>query len=170
MSNSDPHPLLTAWCSGVLHGVHMTPNPQAASLQQLCSRLIHDQSEAECSHVQLALDPIWKAYEACEPGADAKGILGRVVKGLGLHHVSISPSTTPACDGTVALVDPGAKTRQTRSICALCLFECQAYGPPEIASRHTQSREARQSYGTEIAVHHNAPLCAEDRDRDQDLH
>lgn len=39
--------------------------------------------------MQLALDPIWKAYEACERGADAKGILGKVVKGLSLHHVSI---------------------------------------------------------------------------------
>ena len=40
-------------------------------------------------HLQLALDPIWKAYEACEPGADAKSILGKVVKGLSLQHVSI---------------------------------------------------------------------------------
>ena len=39
--------------------------------------------------VQLALDPIWKAYEACEPGADAKVILGKLVKGLSLQHVRV---------------------------------------------------------------------------------
>ncbi|CAK0786123.1 hypothetical protein CVIRNUC_009336 [Coccomyxa viridis] len=52
--------------------------------------------------VQLALEPIWKAYEACGPGAEAKTILGKVVKGLGLQHVS---------DKALAQADPKAALR-----------------------------------------------------------
>ncbi|KAL4448964.1 hypothetical protein ABPG77_007681 [Micractinium sp. CCAP 211/92] len=37
--------------------------------------------------VQLALEPIWKAYSACEAGADHGAILGRIVQGLGLAGV-----------------------------------------------------------------------------------
>ena len=39
--------------------------------------------------LQLALEPLWKAYEACEPGADAKAILGKMAKGLNLQQVPI---------------------------------------------------------------------------------
>lgn len=37
--------------------------------------------------VQLALEPLWRAYEACAPGADARSVLERMVKGLGLEQV-----------------------------------------------------------------------------------
>ncbi|KAK9794308.1 hypothetical protein WJX73_002877 [Symbiochloris irregularis] len=37
--------------------------------------------------VQLALDPIWKAYEACTPGADTQAILTKIVKALQLTQV-----------------------------------------------------------------------------------
>ena len=36
--------------------------------------------------MQLVLEPLWKAYEAVEPGADVKSILGKMVKGLGLQQ------------------------------------------------------------------------------------
>jgi hypothetical protein len=35
---------------------------------------------------QFALEPLWKAYEACEPGADVQGILGKMIKGLDLRQ------------------------------------------------------------------------------------
>ncbi|CAL8464184.1 g3719 [Coccomyxa elongata] len=38
--------------------------------------------------VQFILEPLWKAYEALEAGADVKGILGKIVKGLSLSQVS----------------------------------------------------------------------------------
>lgn len=34
--------------------------------------------------VQLALDPLWKAYAACDPGEDHAAVLGKMVQGLGL--------------------------------------------------------------------------------------
>ncbi|GAB4820198.1 hypothetical protein N2152v2_007244 [Parachlorella kessleri] len=34
--------------------------------------------------VQLALEPLWKAYGACEPGEDHKALLAKMVAGLGL--------------------------------------------------------------------------------------
>lgn len=34
--------------------------------------------------LQLALVPIWKAYEAALPGADAPAILQKIIKGLGI--------------------------------------------------------------------------------------
>ena len=41
--------------------------------------------------MQLALEPIWKAYEACSPGADAAALLGKIVKALQLTRVSLIP-------------------------------------------------------------------------------
>ncbi|KAK9824164.1 hypothetical protein WJX72_008216 [[Myrmecia] bisecta] len=35
--------------------------------------------------VQLALEPLWKAYEACDPGADVQGVLGKIVKSMNLQ-------------------------------------------------------------------------------------
>lgn len=35
--------------------------------------------------VQFVLEPLWKAYSACEPGADVAGVLGPIVKGRGLQ-------------------------------------------------------------------------------------
>ena len=40
--------------------------------------------------VQLALEPLWRAYEACAPGADARSVLERMVKGLGLEQVPMA--------------------------------------------------------------------------------
>lgn len=37
--------------------------------------------------VQLALDPLWKAYEACSPGADTAAQLSKIVKALQLTQV-----------------------------------------------------------------------------------
>jgi hypothetical protein len=42
---------------------------------------------ASAALAQLALEPLWRAYEACEPGADARGILGKMLKGLNLQQV-----------------------------------------------------------------------------------
>lgn len=36
--------------------------------------------------LQFILEPLWKAYEALEAGADVMGILGKIVKGLGLSQ------------------------------------------------------------------------------------
>lgn len=45
--------------------------------------------------VSLALDPIWKAYTACDPGEDHGAILGRVIQGLGLKGISERALSTP---------------------------------------------------------------------------
>ena len=38
-------------------------------------------------YLQLALAPLWRAYEAAEPGADTAGILQKMIKGLSLSQV-----------------------------------------------------------------------------------
>lgn len=45
--------------------------------------------------VSLALDPIWKAYTACDPGEDHVAILGRVIQGLGLQGIPERALSTP---------------------------------------------------------------------------
>ncbi len=47
---------------------------------------------------QLALEPLWRAYEACAPGADTREVLERIVRGLGLKQVGNGASgiRTPA--------------------------------------------------------------------------
>jgi hypothetical protein len=47
---------------------------------------------------QLALEPLWRAYEACAPGADTRAVLERIVRGLGLKQVctGASGNRTPA--------------------------------------------------------------------------
>lgn len=67
-------------------------------------RSVHSFEQSSILHacLQLALEPIWKAYEACEPGADAAGILGKVVKGLGLQHVSLLSLCSPLAPRCIA--------------------------------------------------------------------
>ncbi|PRW32859.1 ribosomal S5 Elongation factor G III V family [Chlorella sorokiniana] len=59
------------------------------------------QGRAKPLFVQLALEPIWKAYGACEQGADHTAILGRIVQGLGLS--SITPRVLQHPDARAAL-------------------------------------------------------------------
>ena len=47
-------------------------------------------------YVQLALEPLWKLYEVCNPGADVKTALGKAAKSLGLAQVTFLLSTTAA--------------------------------------------------------------------------
>ena len=42
-----------------------------------------------CMFVQLALEPLWKLYEVCNPGADVKTALGKAAKSLGLTQVNL---------------------------------------------------------------------------------
>lgn len=49
--------------------------------------------ESSASLLQFILEPLWKAYEALETGADVKGILGKIVKGLGLSQACYNPLT-----------------------------------------------------------------------------
>lgn len=46
-------------------------------------------STDELSAVQLALEPLWKLYEVCSPGADAdvKATMSKAVKSLSLTQV-----------------------------------------------------------------------------------
>ncbi len=46
---------------------------------------------------QLALEPLWRAYEACAPGADALVVLERIVKGLGLGQARLALPSLPYC-------------------------------------------------------------------------
>ena len=39
--------------------------------------------------VQLALEPLWKLYEVCSPGADVKAVLSKAAKSLGLDQVIV---------------------------------------------------------------------------------
>lgn len=41
------------------------------------------------SVLQLALAPVWRAYEAALPGADSHALLQKMVKGLGLSQVRL---------------------------------------------------------------------------------
>ncbi len=45
--------------------------------------------------VSLALDPIWKAYTACDPGEDYVAILGRIIQGLDLQGITERALSTP---------------------------------------------------------------------------
>jgi len=45
--------------------------------------------------VSLALDPIWKAYTACDLGEDHVAILGKVIQGLGLQGIPERALSTP---------------------------------------------------------------------------
>ncbi|KAL0021764.1 hypothetical protein WJX79_006221 [Trebouxia sp. C0005] len=38
--------------------------------------------------VQLALEPLWKLYEVCNPGTDVKAVLSKAVKSLGLTQIT----------------------------------------------------------------------------------
>ena len=46
---------------------------------------------------QLALEPLWRAYEACAPGADTRAVLERIVKGLGLGQARLPLPSLPYC-------------------------------------------------------------------------
>ena len=61
---------------------------QAIAVLHSCLR--KGQTKREQMRMQLALDPIWKAYEACSPGADTQGILGKIVKALQLNQVCLA--------------------------------------------------------------------------------
>ena len=52
-----------------------------------CSKPVSGLRKHVHTPLQLALEPLWRAYEACEPGADVRGILGRMLKGLSLTQV-----------------------------------------------------------------------------------
>ena len=52
--------------------------------------------------VSLALEPLWKAYTACDPGEDHTAILGKIVNGLGLKNI-ISERAISGSDARAAL-------------------------------------------------------------------
>ena len=89
------------------------------------------------------MEPIWKAYEACGPGAEAKTILGKVVKGLGLQHVSALPiiqSTRPAWQTCAtaghasALLQPTHPTQEGLVLATLLYVHMSAW--PVCSSAH----------------------------------
>lgn len=55
--------------------------------------------------VQLVLEPLWKAYEACEPGADVKGILSKMVKSLDLQQANMHSLTLAKSHYIAPLLD-----------------------------------------------------------------
>ncbi|KAA6422007.1 MAG: Ribosomal S5 Elongation factor G III V family [Trebouxia sp. A1-2] len=62
--------------------------------------------------VQLALEPLWKLYEVCNPGTDVKAILSKAVKSLGLTQAVLSmavehlPDPASAAPGRLARLLP----------------------------------------------------------------
>ncbi|KAK9830922.1 hypothetical protein WJX81_005694 [Elliptochloris bilobata] len=94
-----------------LYAAKMGANPKALArtmwgdyaYQAKARRIVRirpeQQGKAKPLFVQLALDPLWRAYEACAPGADARSVLERIVKGLALEQVPAK-----------ALVHPEART------------------------------------------------------------
>ena len=68
--------------------------------QLLCNQTASLNLDAS-SAVQLALEPLWKLYEVCNPGADAdvKATLSKAVKSLNLTQVRpfLPPLLLPIC-------------------------------------------------------------------------
>lgn len=45
--------------------------------------------------VAFALDPLWKAYKACDPEEDHVAVLGKIIQGLGLKNIPERSISTP---------------------------------------------------------------------------